>query len=89
MKTFFEFMSYKDVKLMIINVLDPEGITLDPEDKNLLSRNISEFKNKENLLTDPALSDIINQSNNREAIVTAIDSDDTTIGNLVSLITEE
>lgn len=89
MKTFREFVDNKDynsIKLMVCNVLDPQGDTIDVNSDSLLTRPLSEFKNRNKLLSDAGLSDIINHLKNREAVVKAINDDSTTIGNLLGML---
>lgn len=91
MRTFREYALDQDfdaIKRMVFNVLDPQQNTIDPESKSVLTRPLSEFKGRDKLLTSPGLADIINRSKNREAIVTAIQNQTTTIGNLLSLLSQ-
>lgn len=88
MKTFREFAQDKDleaIKSIVLNVLDPDGDSISDE-KSVLTRPLSDFKHKHQLLTAPFLVDIINRRKNRGAIVQAIQNNNTTIGNLLSLL---
>jgi hypothetical protein len=89
MKTFREFAQDKDfeaVKSIVLDILDPDGDSIANE-KSILTRPLSDFKHKHQLLTAPSLADIINRRRNRGAIVQAIQNNNTTIGNLLSLLT--
>lgn len=91
MRTFREFVqekSYDDIKLMVLNVLDPER-NLNIDSQNILNQPLSDFKLSNKLLTTPNIIDMINSRNNRGAILQAIKNDTTTIGNLVSMLAHE
>jgi len=91
MKTFREFANDKDVnaiKYIIISILDTQQDTIDPKSHTIMSRPLADFKNKENLLTDPAMLTIINQRKNRGAITAAINANGTTIGNLIAMLSD-
>ena len=90
MQGFREFMqNYEDIKKLVFDVLDPQRNTIDPDSKSILSRQLSEFKLRDKLLTAPSLADIINRSDNRGAIEAAVKNSTTTIGNLLALLSQE
>lgn len=91
MRTFREYVDsqdYNDIKLIMLNILDPQSDTVDPESKSIVTRPLSDFKRRNKLLTDPSLSAIIRRRANRGAILQAIKNDGTTIGNLLAMLTE-
>lgn len=83
---FKEYLQFEDIKIILFDILDPKGEILDSDNPDLLNNSLSDFKNSDKLLKDPALSDIINKSDNRESILTAIKKPSTTIGNLLSML---
>ena len=92
MRTFSEYAkqrTYEDMKLMILDILDPQRNTIDQDSKSILNNQLSDFKLRNKLLTSPALMDTINNRENRGAILQSIQNDTTTIGNLLSLLSQE
>lgn len=92
MRTFREYAADQDfdaIKTMVFNVLDPQQNTLDPDSKSVLTRPLSDFKNADKILTTPSLADIINRRDNRGAIEAAVRNPSTTIGNLLSLLSQQ
>ncbi len=89
MQTFREFANDKDaeaIKYIILSIIDPND-AMDDSSKSVLTRPLSDFKDRDALLTDTAMTDIINRRKNRGAIIAAINSNNTTIGNLVAMLT--
>lgn len=89
-KRFLEFLNDKNfnqVKTIVLDILDPEQSLND--DSDILTHELSDFKNRDNLLTDPALKSIIDRSDNQEAIYAAVANNSTTIGNLLALLNGE
>lgn len=92
MKKFWEFIEDKnilDIKTIILDILDPNGDILNQEDAGLMTHTLDEFKNRNKLLTDPALLDIIDSSESRESVYTAINNPSTTIGNLIAMLNKD
>jgi len=90
MKTFREFVADQDfaaIKKIVLDIQDPQDNTIDDDSTSILSRPLSDFKLRKNLLSAPNLTDIINDKANRGAIVAAIKNPSTTIGNLLQLLT--
>ena len=88
MRTFSEFVqekSFDSIKIMVFNILDPDH-NLDWESSSVLTQPLSDFKTKEKLLSSPGLRDMINDHDNKGAILQAIQNDTTTIGNLLALM---
>lgn len=88
MKCFREYATYEDTKKMVLDVLDPQRETIDADSTSVLSRPLSDFKHRADILNTPGLSDIINKSENRGAIVHALKNRNTTVGNLISLLAQ-
>lgn len=101
MKTFYDIVmsskfkeyagdtDYEAVKRIVFDILDPQDNTIDDESTSILSRPLSDFKNRDDLLTFPNILDIINSRDNREAIVAAAKNPATTVGNFITLLTKE
>jgi hypothetical protein len=75
MKTFREFAQDKDfeaVKSIVLDILDPDGDSIANE-KSILTRPLSDFKHKHQLLTAPSLADIINRQRSSLCVHTRLD----------------
>lgn len=88
-RTFREYLEdqdYDTIKSIVLNILDPQ---IKSDSKSILNLPLADFETREKILTDPSLDRIIKTRQNRGAIEAAVRNDSTTIGNLISLLTQD
>lgn len=83
---FVENKDYSELKKLVIKLLD---VHLDPDSESLMSRGLGEFTDRRKILIDPILGNIIAKHPKRGAILSALNSDTATVGNLLNLMTDK